>query len=148
MLKSVGVDTVVTTVHHVVLLGAERRVAVCGDLEGLVAAAGGDDGVGGCDGWDDVLDHALGERVGHASDVELGGSGGGFLEEPGDVLWVVVVELGEGLFLLPGDDVGPFDAVLGLTGDGGEGTEGYGCSWCVHVELAFDAGGHAWEDDS
>ena len=114
MLERVGVDAFVAAVHHVI---HEVGVAARGDLERFVAAARGDDGVGGRDGRDDVFDDALGHGVGDAGDVEFFGAGEGFLEEPGDVLRVVGVEGFVFAVFLPGDDVGPFDAVLGLAGD-------------------------------
>lgn len=43
--------------------------------------------------------------------------------EPGDVGRVVRIEDVILALLVPCDDVGPFDAVLGLTGDGGECAE-------------------------
>lgn len=137
MLERVGVHALVAAVHHVV---GQVGVAAGGELEGLVAAGGGDDGVGGGDGGDDVLHDPLGERVCHAGDVELRGAAEGFLVEPGDVLRVVGVEGFVLALFFPCDYVRPFDAVLGLPGDGGEGAEGDCGSRGVHVELAFDAG--------
>ena len=64
------------------------------------------------------------------------------------MLRIVIVEFGEWLLLLPSHDVSPFDAVFGLAGDSGECAERNCSSWCVHVELAFDAGCHGWEDYS
>jgi len=51
-------------------------------------------------------------------------------------------------FGTPSDLVRPFDAVLGLAGDGCNGAQGDLRSWCVHVELALDAGGHRGIDHS
>lgn len=139
VLEGVGVDAVVARVHHVVVLEPQAGRGGRGELEGLVAARGGDDGVGGGNGGDDILDSALGERVGDPRNVELLGAGEGLLVEPGNVLRVVLVELGEGLLLVPGDDVGPLDAVLRLPRDGGDGAERHGGPGRVHVQLALDA---------
>lgn len=86
-----GIDAGVSRIHHVVLLKAERGCGVAGDLEGLVAAAGGDYSVGRGDGGDDVLDHALGQRVGDTLDAILLGAVRRLLEQPCDVLRVVLV---------------------------------------------------------
>lgn len=64
------------------------------------------------------------------------------------MLRVVLVKLGERLLLVPGDDVGPLDAVFGLPRDGGNGAEGHGGARGVHVELALDARGDGREDDA
>lgn len=57
---------------------------------------------------------------------------------------VIGVEFRKGFLRLPGYEVGPFDAVFGLTRDGGEGAEGDCGAGGVHVELAFEAGCHCW----
>lgn len=54
--------------HHVVV---HSGAAHGRDLEGLQGTRCGYDGVGGCDGGDDVLDDPLRQRVGDARDVEL-----------------------------------------------------------------------------
>lgn len=145
VLERVGVDGVVARVHHVV-----GQVGVAGgrELEGLVAAGGGDDGVRGRDGGDDVLDHALRQLVGDAGDAEFLGAVERLVVEPGDVLWVIGVEDDAFAVLFPRDDLGPFDAVFRLAGDGREGAEWYGRSRRMHVELAFDTGGQSREDDT
>ncbi len=71
-----SVDTVVATVHHVVL---QIWVRIGGDLEGFVAAASSDYCVRGCDGGDDVLNNTLRARIGDARDVEFFCSLEGFL---------------------------------------------------------------------
>lgn len=149
MLERIRVYAVVARVHHVVILRvAQIRGAVGSDFEGFVAAGRGDDRVCCRDGRDYILYHALGEGVCHARDVEFLCAEEGFLVEPSDVLGVVLVELGEGFLFVPGDDVGPFDAVFWLTGDAREGAEGDGGAGGMHVELAFEAGGDGWEDDA
>jgi len=55
------------------------------DLDCLVHADGGNDGVGARDGRNDVFDHAEGESVGDTFDSELLGAFLGFAEDPGDV---------------------------------------------------------------
>lgn len=94
MLECVRVHAIVAGVHHVVVRAweAQRRVRASDDFERFVAAGGGDDGVGGCDGGDDVLDDALGHAVGDAGDVEFVSAVEGALVEPGDVFGVVGVE--------------------------------------------------------
>lgn len=71
VLEGVGVDAVVARVHHVVCLEAQAGGRRGGDLEGLVAAGGSNDGICRGDGGDDVLDGALRQRVGHARDAKL-----------------------------------------------------------------------------
>jgi len=73
MLKRVCIHTVVAGVHHVVVRAgeAECRICACDDFECLVAAGCRDYCVGGCNGWDDVLDNALGHGVGDAWNVEF-----------------------------------------------------------------------------
>ena len=65
----------------------------------------------------------------------------GFLVKPSDMFGVIGVKDLTLAVLLPGDDVSPFNAVLGLARDGGQSTEGNRGPGSVHVELAFDAGG-------
>lgn len=50
------------------------------------------DGIGGGNGGDDVLDHALGQRIRDSCDAELVASFKSNLEEPGNMLGVIVVE--------------------------------------------------------
>lgn len=135
MLKRIRVYRVISSVHHVVVHAgvAQERVAVGCDLERLITAAGCYDSVrtGNC--WDNVLDDSLGHAVGYSVNVEFLGAGSGFVEEPGDVFWVIGIEGNVFAFLLPRDDVRPFDAVLRLPGNSGECTERYCSAGRVHV---------------
>lgn len=137
MREGVGVDAVVAAVHHIIV---EVGVAGGGDFESFVATASCYDGVCGCDRWDDVFDDTLGKRVRDASDLEFVCAGERFLVEPRNVFGVIVVKDVVFAVLFPGYYVRPFDAVLRLAGDCGEGTEGNGGSGSVHVKLTFDTG--------
>lgn len=148
VLEGIRVDAVVARVHHIVALEAEAGRRPGGELKGLVAAGGGDDGVCGGDGGDDVLDGALREGVRDAGDAKLARAGEGLFVEPGDVGGVVLVELGKGLVPVPSDDVRPLDAVLGLARYRGNGAERDGSARGVHVELALDARCGAGQDDA
>lgn len=129
VLERVSVDARVAGVEHVVsavglVFGGrvgEEGGGLGDDFEGFVAARGGDDGIGGGDGGDDVLHDPLRHGVGDAGDVELGGAGGGGAVQPGDVFRVVGVERDALALFFPLDDVRPFYTVLWLAGDGGEG---------------------------
>lgn len=72
-------------------------------------------------------------------DVELVSARKGGFVDPADVLHVVAVERVVFSSLLPRDLMCPFNAVLGLAGDGGNGAKRNGRSRGVHVKLALDA---------
>lgn len=148
VLKRICVDAVIARIHHVVVLESETRSRRGRNLEGFVAARGRDDGVCRRNGGDNVLYGALRQRVGDAGDIEFLRSCESFVVQPGDVLRVVLVELGKRLLLVPGDDVRPLDAVFRLAGDGGNSAERNRGSRRVHVELALDARGDGGEDDA
>ena len=122
MLEGVGVHAAVAGVEHVIILLRISKEWGGGgaDFERFVTTACRDDGVGGCDGGDDVFDNALRHAVCDAGDVEFLCAGRGGAVEPGNVFGVVGVEDGIFALFFPFDDVGPFDAVLGLARDGGE----------------------------
>lgn len=149
VLKGVSVDAVVPGIHHVVavLAHAQAGRGVGGNLESLVAACRGDDGIRRSDGGNDILDRALGESVGDPRDVELIGAGESLLVEPANVLRIVLVQLGERLLLVPGDHVRPFDAMLRLPWDRSDGAERNGGSRCVHVQLALYTGCHPGDNN-
>lgn len=69
--KGVRVHALVAAVHHVI---HQIRVATGGDLEGLVAAARGHDGIGRGDGRDDIFDNSLGQRISYSGDFEFFGA--------------------------------------------------------------------------
>ena len=135
VLKRIRIYRVVARIHHVVVHAgvSQEGIAVCGDFERLIAAACGDNGVGAGNGRDDVLDHALRHAVCYAFNIELLGPGGGFVEEPGNVLWVVRVEGHVLALFLPRDDVCPLNAMLGLSWDRGECAERHCRTGRVHV---------------
>eukprot|EP00966_Prymnesium_polylepis_P189613 4393353-Prymnesium_polylepis.2 len=74
-----GAQALAAHVHEVVV---QVRRAVADDLERLVGARGGDDGVRRRDCRDDVLDHALRVHQRDAGDFELLRARGGALEDP------------------------------------------------------------------
>ena len=93
-----------------------------GDLESFVTTARSDDCVCGSNSRNDVFDDTLSQGVGYAWDVVFFGASEGSFVEPGDVAGVVGVEDVVFSVFLPGDNVGPLDAVLWLTRDGCKGT--------------------------
>lgn len=145
--EGVCVDIVVVWVYYVVIFEVEIWGWVWGNFEGFVVVCGSDDGVGWGNGWDDVFDGVLGERVGYVGDIIFFCVGESFLVELCDVCWVVFVEFWEGFFLVLGDDVGLFDVVFGLVRDGCDGVEWNGSLRCVYIELVFDVRGYRGEDD-
>lgn len=72
-------------------------------------------------------------------DVELVSARKSGFVDPTNVLHVVAVERVVFSSLLPRDLVRPFNTVLGLAGDGGNGAKGNSRSRGVHVKLALDA---------
>ncbi len=48
--------------------------------------------------------------------------------------------------LVPGDDVGPLNTVLRLSRNRRKSAQRDSGPWCVHVELALNAGRHRWQD--
>jgi hypothetical protein len=73
VLKGIGIDTVISVVHHVIVVSREPKAWIgTGDqFQGFVATACGNYGVGRGDGWDDVLDYTLGQGIRDALDTEL-----------------------------------------------------------------------------
>lgn len=110
VLESVGVDAVVSGEHHVVV---EEWRSGGGKLEGFEDASGGDDGIGGSNGRDDVLDDALSEVPCDAGDAERSGTSGSMLQEPRNVIWIVVVKLLVREDAWPLEHASPFNAVFG-----------------------------------
>lgn len=148
MFECIGVDAVVSRVHHVIFFETKARSCICCDLEGLVATRRSNNSVGRCNGGDDVLDSSLCKGVGYTGNLEFCGTSERLLVEPGDMFRIVLIQLGKGLLLIPGNYVGPFDAMFGLSRDRSNSTERNSGSRGMHVELAFDAGGHGGNDDS
>lgn len=147
MLERIRVDAVVTRVHHIVVLKAQARCGRRGNLEGLITASRGNDGICRSNGGDDVLDGSLRKGVRDTRNVKLLCSLESLLVDPSDMLGIVLVELRKGLLLLPGNDMRPLDAVLRLSRDRGDGAKRNRGSGGVHVQLAFYARGEGREDD-
>jgi len=82
--------TAAPAVHHVVV---EVAAGVGGELESLVHASSGDDGVGGGDRRNDVLDHPLGALHVHTFDVELLRSLQGCFVHPFEVQRIIHIRL-------------------------------------------------------
>ena len=143
--ESEGINTLVATILHVIV---QVRITPRGDFERFITAARSNDGVCRRNGRNDVLHHPLRESVGDAGDTELFCASQGFLVEPGNVFGIVGVEDVVFAVFFPRDYVGPFDAVSGLTRDGGKGAERDSWPRGVHVQLAFYAGGESGEDDA
>ena len=77
MLKRIRIYTLVTAIHHIIILVRKAKVGVhlSDELQRFVATTGGDNGICGSNGWNDVFDYALGHGVGYAWDVEFLGAG-------------------------------------------------------------------------
>ena len=87
----IGVNPVRVIEDHVV---GKRRCTRGDHFEHLCGAGGGDDRVGAGDGRYDVLDHALGEPVGHPLDPVLLCALPRLLVDPRNVGWVVAIDRG------------------------------------------------------
>mmetsp|Transcript_34937 Transcript_34937/g.88023 ORF Transcript_34937/g.88023 Transcript_34937/m.88023 type:complete len:524 (+) Transcript_34937:51-1622(+) len=95
-------------VHHVVV---HAGAAHADDLERLQRACRGHDGVGGCDGGDDVLRDALRVLVRDAGNAKLVGALQRLFVHPAHVLLHVRVERLRGALVAPLDEVRVLDAV-------------------------------------
>ena len=114
----------------------------------LNPSTSGDEGVGGGDGGDDVLDHSQCLKVGHSLDVEHLRPLERLLEDPSHIRGTVLIQLLCRESLIPLDHVGVGDAVLGDARRGGDGAHGEGFLGWKEVERALEAGGALRKDKS
>lgn len=167
VLKCVRINTVISTVHHVVVgfRNPKKRIGVRRNLESLVTAACCNYGICGRNGRNDVLHYTLSHGVSDPRDVELIGSFEGLLVQPGDMLRIIsiqsivlhslsVAKPSERYehpltlaFLFPGNDMSPFNTMLRLPWNSCQSAQGDGGTRRIHVKLTLYASSHGWQDD-
>jgi len=90
VLKGMSVDTLIAGIHHIVI---KVRVSSRRDLESFIAARSGNDGVCRSDGWDDIFNYALSQRICDTRNIKLLGSPQCLLVDPLDMLRIIIIQL-------------------------------------------------------